>query len=125
MVADRLNGGILAALLVYALLFQSIATGLATAHMAVMQAGCGSVPCDASAPAHHGHESSDRSQGCCAASCLAACCAAVASISPDHEAVPGFERSKTATLRHGRLGPVSIQRRGLHREARAPPPISA
>jgi hypothetical protein len=124
-IADRLNGGLLAALLVYALLFQSIGASIAGAHLAGMQVGTGSV-CITSAPAHDHHGNTDPRHECCAVLCKAACTFGVSYVScaagPDLHPAPRDCAVAQPTEWDGLRSP---RHSGLRREARAPPHLSA
>ena len=122
-IGDRLNGGLLAALLAYAFLFQSIGASIAGAQMAGMEGGSGAL-CITSAPGDHDHGNTDPWQ-CCGVLCQAACAFSASSapgaggavLHPDARSFAGPQPEEWVGLR-------SPQQCGLRREARAPPHLS-
>lgn len=73
LLSDRLNGGMLAAILIYTLLAQSIAGGVASARMAGAQPHGASVICGTGGPSNHDHGANHRMDEGCAMLCQIAC----------------------------------------------------
>lgn len=112
----------LAALLVYALLFQSITASIAGGHMAGMQITGAGIACDSSGSAHQDHEGGRLWHECCAVLCQAACGSGIASISCDYVAYAHPEARDIATLHPWEgIDLHSPRHWGLCREATAPP----
>ena len=112
----------LAALLAYALLFQSITAGIAGGQMAGMHISGHGVSCETSGSGHQDHGGGRLWHECCAVLCQVACGSGIASISSDHGAYVHPEPRDIATLlpREG-IDLRSPHHWGLCREARAPP----
>ena len=117
--SDRLNGGLLAALLAYALLFQSVAGSFAAAQMAGMQAA--GIDCTAHDPRHMSREK-NASHECCGTLCQAMCGAGLQLSAVDHSLYVGpLQRDTAAAGPACPTAPWPSQRGGLCGEARAPP----
>lgn len=126
LLADRLNSGIFAAFLIYALLAQSVAGSIASARMTGMPLAHAGIDCATSAPLHSDHDGSQRLHECCAVLCQTACGLGAgflfdtggADLGPAHVAF-------LAAPVIGRPDPSHPRRLGIRREARAPPYLSA
>jgi hypothetical protein len=126
LLADRLNGGVLAALLIYALLVQSVVGGMAFASGTEAHLAQSGIDCVASGPINRDHDGGHRLHECCAALCQIGCGAGTGFL-PDtirtclgqaHVANPAAPVIACADSSRPR-------RLGIRRDARAPPHRSA
>jgi len=123
---DRLNGGILAVLLVYALLFQSAAGSVASACVAETRSHAPGIIFSESGHAHKGHDPASASHASCAVLCQIAC-GLGASLHPDAHGMDlgPAHAAYLASTAFGEPDRLSPRHRGIRRDARAPPHFSA
>lgn len=121
--SDRVNGGLLAAMLVYALVFQAVVVGSARAGMVDDLLTGGSVHCVTAPPTRS--DAGRGLDGCCSIACQTACAAVVAL--PDTSGAPGLSFAGRASDRLPVIRSVrhSPRHLGACRQARAPPYFSA
>lgn len=123
---DRLNGGILAALLSYALIVQSVAGGIASVSMSEAHIARPGIDCATSGSIHNDHDRGDRLHECCVTLCLIACGSGIG-LPPNTSGTclgPAYVAYRPNSVI---AGPAQShpRRAGILREARAPPHLSA